>query len=90
MQVCDCRLVWYGNRSLKVLLIHRFVYINSFVLLDQLVTLHHLSISITAEDAKAAARQRIGFTRELEQPRTVLNMVSPVQRGTRGYDSMSD
>ena len=34
-----------------------------------------------AEDAKAAARQRIGFTRELEQPRTVLNMVSPVQRG---------
>ena len=67
MQVCNCRLVWCGNRSLKVLLIHRFVYINSFVLLDQLVTPHHLSISITAEDAKAAARQRLGLTWELDQ-----------------------
>ena len=40
--------------------------------------------SITAEDAKAAARQRLGLTRELEQARTVTS--HPSKGGSRGYD----
>jgi hypothetical protein len=39
-----------------------------------------MGISITVEDEKAAARQRLGITRELEQPRTVLSMVLPIQQ----------
>jgi hypothetical protein len=47
-----------------------------------------MGISMTAEDTKSAARQRLGFTRELEQPRTVqYNIESGL---TRGYGSMSD
>ena len=44
-----------------------------------------MGLSIIAEGAKTAARQRLGFTRDFGQPRTVWSQLC--KGGTRGYDA---